>query len=80
MVPINIAPPTTTTHQRRRIPSERLAELVRDLSDVPMVDARRAVHQHAVVDHVHDPLAVVAGALVHLRHQRRHPTICWAQR
>lgn len=73
MVPLNISAPTVIVAERRHgTPTERLAELVRHLSDVSLTEARRAVHHNALVDQLDDPLAIVAGALVHLRHQHRH--------
>lgn len=67
------AHPDTAPPASRAAPSERLAELVHHLSGVPLVDARRAVHHNAVADRIDDPLAIVAGAIVQLRHQPRRP-------
>ena len=47
---------------------DRLAEFVHHLGDVPMPDARRAVHRcGASIDN--DPLSVVAAALLILRRE-----------
>ncbi len=54
-------------------PSERLADLVHHLCEVPMSDARRAIHHNAHAGKTSDPLAVVAGAVVQLKNERRAP-------
>lgn len=66
--PKHSAPGTSTTgvplDTTRR---DRLAEFVHHLGDVPMRDARRAVHHcEARTD---DPLSVVAAALLTLRRE-----------
>ena len=62
---------TNNTRQQPDTPSERLADLVHHLSEVPMSEARRAVHHNALAGKTDDPLAVIAGALVQLRNERR---------
>lgn len=59
------------TAQAADTPSERLADLVHHLCEVPMSEARRAIHHNALAHRSDDPLAVVAGALVQLRNERR---------
>lgn len=50
---------------------DRLAELVHHLSDAPLHEARRAIrHTHKTCND-HDPLSVVAAALVQLRRNER---------
>ena len=51
----------------RKATPDRLAELVYHLGDVPLREARRAVHRTGQVSDCHDPLSIVAAALVQLR-------------
>ncbi len=51
----------------RKASPDRLAELVYHLGDVPLVEARRAVRRTGQAGDSHDPLSIVAAALVQLR-------------
>jgi len=58
----------------RRASPDRLAELVHHLGDVPVSDARRVIRRTGKTCDEHDPLTIVAGALLQLRREAERCT------